>query len=108
MIDVLNETILDLPEAAKLSPFRNHKTGRPAGLASLYRYIQRGARSVNGSRIRLETIRTPGGTRTSREAVERFIRALSNPDAAPAPSSKARKKQIADAESELQAAGFEV
>lgn len=107
MIDVLNEELIDLRRAAKLPPFANGKTGKPAHIASLYRHVLNGARAANGERIRLETVRTPGGLRTSRQAVERFIRSLTNPDIpmdAPLPSQ--RVKQIDAAEARLVAAGF--
>jgi hypothetical protein len=109
MIDVMNERLIDFPTACRLPVFRNAKTDKPTSLASFYRYILRGARDVNGGRVKLEVVRIPAGARTSVEAVERFIRALNDPDATPpAPRSAARKKQIADAEAELQAAGFEL
>jgi hypothetical protein len=107
MIDIESETLIDLCSACRLPVFVNQKTRRPCGIASMYRYILRGARAANGDRIKLETIKTPTGTRTSREAVERFIRALSDPDTpVAAPRSRVREKQIEEANSELIAAGF--
>ena len=109
MIDVMTETIVDFPAACRHPALRNSRTGKASSLASLYRFIQRGARSVSGERVKLETIRLPAGMRTSTEAVERFIRALNDPDAMPpAPRSASRKKQVDRAEAELQAAGFEL
>jgi hypothetical protein len=107
MIDVLSEDLIDLREACGLRVFKNTKTGKPAHIASMYRHIMRGARAANGERIRLEVVRTPSGLRTSREAVARFIAALTDPDAT-APTPRARRRQIAQAEAELAGAGFEI
>lgn len=107
MIDVVNETLLGLREACREQVFRNRLTGKPAHIASLYRHVMRGARAANGDRVRLECVKTPSGLRTSREAIARFIAALTDPDR-PAPTSRARAKQIAQAERELIEAGFEV
>jgi hypothetical protein len=75
----------------------------------MYRLVTRGARAANGERIRLETIRTPSGLRTSREAVVRFIAALSEPTPLlSSPRSKARNAQIHAAEKELNNAGFKL
>jgi hypothetical protein len=75
MIDVFAENLIDFRAVARLRPLRNNKTGKPAGLASIYRYVLRGARAANGERVKLEVVRTPSGLRSSRRAVERFIRA---------------------------------
>jgi hypothetical protein len=67
----------------------------------------RGARAANGERVRLETILTPSGRRTSREAIARFIALLTNPDGR-VPAAGARAKQVAAAEAELVASGFKL
>ncbi len=109
MFDAMTEDLIDLRQACREKPFRNAKTGKPAHISSMFRHVMRGARAANGERIRLETIRVPSGLRTSREAVARFIARLTDPDAPVATASpKARRKQIAQAEAELRAAGFEI
>lgn len=109
MIDVFAENLIDFRAVARLRPLRNNKTGKPAGLASIYRYVLRGARAANGERVKLEVVRTPSGLRSSRRAVERFIRALSNLDTQlPAPRSSTSAKQIASAEAERKVAVFDL
>jgi hypothetical protein len=107
MIDVNNETLIDLPTACRHPALRNARTGKPVHVAQLYRYVQRGARASNGERIQLESVLTPGGRRTSTEAVARFIARLTDPTS-PEPTPRQRKRQQDAAEKELLAAGFEV
>jgi hypothetical protein len=104
-IDITTETLLSPTEAARERVFR--RNGKSIHASAIYRYIVRGCTNPRGERIRLETIRTPMGVRTSREAITRFIAALSG-QSLPASTSATRKKQIEQAEKELEAAGFEV
>lgn len=106
MIDIQTEDLMDLKEAAREPVFRSPKTKKPAHVASIYRHVLRGGRAANGERVKLETIRTPSGLRTSRQAVERFIAALTNPDAAPAPTPSQRRREIEAAEKRLELAGI--
>lgn len=109
MIDVLAETLIDLPTAAREPALRNARTGKPCHAAQLYRFFHIGARSVTGERVRLEFVKVPSGLRTSREAVARFIAALTDPDRPTAPPrTRTRQAQQDRAERELAAAGFEV
>jgi hypothetical protein len=103
MINALNEELIDLREATVLPPFR--RRGKPAHIASIYRYVQRGARAVNGERVRLETIRTPSGMKTSREAVERFLHALTYGEVT-ATAAVTHSREHERAEAELLAAGI--
>jgi hypothetical protein len=77
MIDPNTETLLSLADAAKTIPPR--RAGKPCRVGTLYRWSNEGCRG-----IRLETIQI-GGTRcTSREALTRFYKALTEeygPDA---------------------------
>jgi hypothetical protein len=107
MIDIFGEDLIDLRAACKEPPFRHPKTGKPGHISGMYRHALRGARAADGSRIRLETVRTPSGLRTSREAIQRFIAALTNPDnPLPPPRSAIRQREIAGACSELEKDGF--
>jgi len=116
MIDVLNEEILPLREAVKLPLF-----GKRLDLSTLYRWSTVGCRG-----IRLETVQV-GPTRcTSKEALVRFIHALTekaglgkSPRHAPAPKDRAaapepvdvdrlpahRRRQIQAAQQRLAASG---
>lgn len=110
MIDVETEKLINFATACKHPALKNDVTGRPCHPAQLYRYVKTGARSANGERVRLETVRTPRGMRTTREAIARFIAALTEPDR-PAPTPRARTKEIAAMERdelELAAMGFDV
>jgi len=107
MIDVLTEDLIDLRTACCERPFRHGRTGKPAHISSLYRHVLRGARAANGERIRLETVLTPSGRRTSREAIQRFIAALTEPGLPP-PTTARRDREREAAEQELAEAGFEI
>ena len=106
MIDIETEDLIDLRAACREPVFRQ-KTGKALHISGMYRHVLRGARDANGDRVKLETVRTPSGLRTSREAIGRFIAALTDPDSdIPTPVPAVRRKQIADAEAELAGAGF--
>lgn len=70
MIDLLNEQVLTIPEAAKRLPGRR---GKPIHVSTVYRWIQTG---VEG--IRLEAARMGGTMVTSVEALQRFLVGLSS------------------------------
>lgn len=106
MIDLANEQVITFTEAARLMPPR--RQGRRVHLATIWRWAQHGIRG-----IRLETICCGGTRMTSREALQRFCDALTaqdSPGAPPAPPttrlSAARRKQVAQAQRELAAAGI--
>jgi hypothetical protein len=107
MIDIFGEDLIDFRTAAREKVFRHPKTGHPAHISSIYRYVLRGGRASNGERVQLEVVKTPSGLRTSREAIQRFIGAMSNPTAPPA-LLKSRAKEITRAESELLKDGFSI
>ena len=107
MIDVINEELMDLKAAAKLQPFRNRTTRKPAHVGTMYRFVMQGARASNGERVRLEVVRTPSGLRTSAQAVQRFISELTNPEAdVPQAMPVQRQQQIDSAQARLAAAGI--
>lgn len=72
MIDVKTETLINLSEAAAMVP--SCKPGKKTNIATIRRWITKGH---NG--IRLESVGRPGGTLTSREAVQRFLEAIGGP-----------------------------
>lgn len=108
MIDVAVEDLLDMNEARRERVFRNRLTNQPASLGKIYRLAQHGTRAVNGERVRLEVVKTPGGFCTSKQAIQRFIEKLSAPAAFPSAPSRARRERSCRAEEELVAAGFEI
>ena len=65
MLELDGHKLVSLPEAAALLPGRPH-------LSSLHRWMRRGVRG-----IRLETVLIGGRRFTSREALQRFVDAVS-------------------------------
>lgn len=97
MIDIYTEDLVRVPtEAAK------HIPGRP-NPSTVWRWYKRGVRGV-----RLETVVVGGKRFTSLQAIRRFIeRSTAAADGTPTVSTpKARARQIAQAERELDAAGI--
>jgi hypothetical protein len=86
MIDIRNEKLLTLTEAARHPALPRRRRGKRPHVASLYRYAKAGIRGV-----RLETTRFAGTLCTSVEALQRFCDALSQdndpPGASASPSS---------------------
>lgn len=109
-IDIHNETILSLTEAAKVLPRVNGK--RPA-VSTLWRWCRKGLRGV-----RLDYIRVGRKIATSREALNRFFTALADADepieqhpSAPCPRKRstpaaARKRSLETADRILDEAGI--
>lgn len=79
MIDIENESILSLTEATKVLPSID---GRRPHVSTLWRWAMKGIRGG----VRLETARLGRRVITSKEALQRFIVALSEaPEPQPAP-----------------------
>ena len=99
-IDPTTETLISLAQAAKHLPRR--RAGKRPHVSCLYRWSTAGCRGVV-----LESIQV-GGTRcTSREALARFFRRLTQGDAA-APATRTvaqRERAAARAMNELEGAG---
>jgi hypothetical protein len=102
MIDLLSEDLISLTNATALFPPR--RRGKKPNISTLYRWAQRGCRGVT-----LESIQV-GGTRcTSRQALARFIDALTQqsgnphqPRQRPAPD----PRRLERVEQELERAGI--
>jgi hypothetical protein len=97
MIDLANETVITLAEAAKRLPTRPH-------IASVYRHAQRGVRG-----IRLETIQVAGTLCTSVEAIQRWCERLTaarNGETLHVLTSRQRERAVAQAERELSEVGI--
>ncbi len=103
MIDVLSEEMISLADAAIMLPAR--RAGKRVHVSCVYRWTTHGCRGVV-----LESVQV-GATRcTSREAVARFVAALTaqaqGRQPAAAPLSAERRKRIREAEARLRAAGI--
>jgi len=103
MIDYEYESLLTFAEATKTIPTR------PA-LSQLYRWSERGIRG-----IKLEFVQLGGRRCTSKQALGRFFTKLTvaaggsaEPIKSNKPTTKTRRRQIAQAEAELIGAGFEI
>lgn len=105
---ILAETALTLSQACRLLPgTRGCEHPDPA---TLTRWILNGIRVTSGCRVKLEAVKLPGGWRTSREAVSRFLAALTDghqQPAVPLPSSPRRRSRSAEeADRKLREMGF--
>ncbi|MEK6677602.1 MAG: DUF1580 domain-containing protein [Planctomycetota bacterium] len=102
MIDIQAEDVVSLTEAAKSKHLPRRRKGKRPHVATLFRWATVGVRGIV-----LETIQC-GGTRcTSVEALQRFFERCTDPSALPHQSTtKAREREIAKAERELEAAGI--
>jgi hypothetical protein len=69
MIDIETESLLTFSQAAAEQPCR--RQGKRVSTVTLWRWSTRGCRGVI-----LETLQTPSGRVTSREALQRFFEAL--------------------------------
>jgi uncharacterized protein DUF1580 len=100
MIDILNESVLPLRDAADLIP--RLRRGKRVHFSTLWRWATGGSRGV-----KLETVRVGSTLCTSREAVARFVEALSRPPGAPVVRSVAARRRGNEAAArELDAAGL--
>ncbi len=77
--------MLDIEELIHLSDVPSHlpvspRTGRPLHIETIRRWVCTGA--VDG--IQLECVRLPGGTFTSVQAIDRFVRKVDKALAVPA------------------------
>jgi hypothetical protein len=98
MIDVTRDDCLTLVQAAKLLP--PGRGGRKVHLSTLLRWIRDGATSPDGRRIRLEGCRLGDRWIISREAIARFVAALTpemdHAEPAPAPRTPGQRTRSAE------------
>jgi hypothetical protein len=74
-IEILGETVLTMGQAAKLFP--SSRKAKCLHVTTLTRWCMKGKR-FNGHLIKLEAAFLPGGLRTSREAINRFMLKLAS------------------------------
>lgn len=100
MIDMQNETVVSLTEAAKELPKR--RAGKKPHVATLYRWASRGMRGV-----RLETLQVGGTLCTSLEALQRFFNCLSpNSTSSPTTTIPNRRREVQAAQQKLTGMGL--
>ena len=71
-IDVFTRKVIPLREASQLLPKR--PTGRKLGMATLYRWVQRGVRCKDGGRAMLEVLKVGGSSTLNSSENTRFVR----------------------------------
>lgn len=76
---LLAETVISLAQAAAACPGR--RTAARLAPSTIFRWLSRGVRAASGDRVRLEAVRLGGRWVTSSEALARFVRRLTSPDA---------------------------
>lgn len=99
--EVQSGDALGLARASKLFPGTQTANPRPE---TLFRWCTSGARSADGTRIKLEHIRSGARIVTSAAAVQRFILALTNGTSDPTPAPRtpaARAKAVEKANRKL-------
>jgi hypothetical protein len=108
MIDLTNESLISLPEAARLLPAG--RRGRPVSLSCILRWVLSGVRLPSGKAVRLEAVRLGGRWLTSREALQRFAEAqtprLEDNASESTRSPRSRQRASERAAAELEAAGI--
>jgi hypothetical protein len=108
-INVFEESVVTLTEAAKLLPRR--RRGCKVHASCVYRWAQVGLKSASGMVVRLETVQVGGTKCTSKEALQRFFDRLQAPsplEISPAyPTSRVREAKIRQAERQLRMRGGE-
>lgn len=105
LIDLQREHLIPLREAAKLFPGRG---GRRCSASTLTRWILKGARGPDGTRVRLEAFKAGSRLLTSLEALQRFSAALllSPPATTAVRPPAVRDRALARAEAELERNGI--
>jgi hypothetical protein len=74
VLDILNESSISLTEVCRTLP--KGKRGRQVHLSCVLRWITQGSKAPDGRRVRLEAVRVGGRWITSKEALARFVAAL--------------------------------
>jgi hypothetical protein len=107
MIDIADEALLSLREAAKLLP--SARQGRPVSFACVWRWVLHGCRAADGQLVRLEALRLGSRWVTSKEAIQRWAErltpAVDDKPLSPPPTLKQRRKAAERAEKELERLG---
>jgi hypothetical protein len=98
MIDTTTEKLIRLHEAAALVPAS--RGAKATHISTVLRWILTGAKGPGGVTVRLEAVRAGRKWLTSREAVQRFLEALTpDPEAAqstPVPRSPGRRQRASE------------
>jgi hypothetical protein len=98
MFDLRSEQVVTLATAAALIP--PARGGKKTHVSTLLRWILAGGKAPDGSTVYLEAQRLPRGWLTTREALARFLAALTprpgSASPAPAPRTPARRRRASE------------
>ncbi len=90
-----SEQIISLSQAARLLP--GEKGASRKNPSTLFRWVTKGCRTLDGRTVRLEALRIGGRLFTSHEALDRFIAELNaSTDPVPAPRSPSERRRASD------------
>lgn len=105
MSELLSESIVSLAEAARQFP--GSRGAKRVSPSTVWRWCSKGIRRPDGQLVRLEQFRLGSRVMTTREAVARFVAALSDtPPAVPSVRTPAARSAASRrAEAELKANG---
>jgi hypothetical protein len=92
MFDLTAETAIPLARARKFFP--PGRGGKSTHISTLVRWIINGARSNDGTVVRLEALRIGSRWVTSREAIQRFAEALTPRLNSASPASRTRTARL--------------
>jgi hypothetical protein len=98
------EPLVSLTAAGLLLPA--HRGPGRVGGPTVFRWITRGVRAVDGRVVRLEAVRVGSRWLTSTAAIQRFSAALSAPATTPMPPAPTRPSRPSSAGRELDALGI--
>lgn len=73
-MSIFDETILSLHDATQLIP--SNCAGKRINFSTVWRWALKGIIAQDGTRVRLEIVKCGGRRLTSKEALERFVTAL--------------------------------
>ena len=104
---ILDERRLTIEESRPFLGTNN----KPADFTTVYRAVTRGNLLPNGQRVFLAVVRIGGAWVTSREAITRYVEALStgwagNDEPVQPPSKAEEARRLAEADRQLAAAGI--
>ena len=95
-MSIFDETILSLHDAAQLIP--SNRAGKRINFSTVWRWALKGIIAQNGDRVKLEFVKCGGRLLTSKQALERFVAALTTSSRQPeirTPTARNRANEVA-------------
>jgi hypothetical protein len=91
----LGQVAKRIPAARQSRESRESKKSRSTSAATPWRWITEGVRAGDGSRVKLEAVKTPSGWMTSEPALARFLARLQGDSTAPIPAKPTQRRRAA-------------